>query len=406
MNTTREKLMNTVDYAIKKKLKFKNYVTMTRDISVTINKEYNIPIEITTDYLSRRKTLDDASLFMLFALLNKLDPDKAITIFTDKEYKKYQNYKYKPETIKFPLELPAVEIAEDQWMCVIDAKTLMKLRDAQLVEYNENTQRTLTRVVSSGIETYKITLNRKAVEGIKNSYTHGTYIPNTITLNMPEGTDYDYRIGKNGPSLIIDNIDHFDILDGYHRYIAISEIYNNDPSFDYAMELRIVSFREEKARQFIWQEDQKTKMSKIDSESFNQYKASNAIVKRIESGPLAGIIKSKGGIIESALLATILDHTYLKDIRKLVRSDEARIARRLEDGFMKLEESNTHVFDDKWSREFTVCAVFCFWRGHYDAKEILEFTDYAGDRISQRINGKDIMRLKNAWDEYTEIHNV
>ncbi len=43
------------------------------------------------------------------------------------------------------------------------------------------------------------------------------------------------------------------------------------------MEIRIVSFTEEKAKQFIYQKDQKTKMKQIDSAAMNQYSPANTV---------------------------------------------------------------------------------------------------------------------------------
>ena len=402
MKTNQDNISKQVGRIIKKTLTFKDYVKKIRDYSLAIQEHYNIPIDITMDYLSGKKRLYDATPFMLFAILQTLDPSKLNYYFTDKEIKKFSTLKYEPERINFPIELPAVQIATDQWMCMIDVKLLMLLRDAQLIEYNENTQRTLTRVERSGTQIYKITLNPKAVEGIKNSFLKGTYIPNTITLNMPEDTEYDFKFTKDGPTLVIEHIEHFDILDGYHRYIAMSELYNANPEFDYSMELRIVSFREEKARQFIWQEDQKTKMSKVNSESFNQYKASNIITKRICSGPYGQVIRDKDGVIDPATFANILDHTYLRHKTNLSRLDEVLMSKEIESDFKVLEQDYS-IYDNKWSKEFATCVIFALWKQMHDAHEIKEFADFAAKRISKNLSGRDITRLEEALEEFAYV---
>jgi len=46
----------------------------------------------------------------------------------------------------------------------------MKLREAQKIYYNTNTQRTLQRIVENGQESYRIMLNRTAVQEIKTAY--------------------------------------------------------------------------------------------------------------------------------------------------------------------------------------------------------------------------------------------
>ena len=103
------------------------------------------------------------------------------------------------------------------------------------------------------------------------------YIPDDITLNMPEeGSKFRYENGK----LTISELPggKFDITDGYHRYLAMCAIYNIDKSFDYPMELRITNFDLATCQQMIFQKDQKTQMKKEDSATFNQYDVGNQIV--------------------------------------------------------------------------------------------------------------------------------
>ena len=99
-----------------------------------------------------------------------------------------------------------------------------------------------------------------------------------------------------------------DILDGYHRYISMSEIVREDPTFDYPMMIQIVSFSEEKARQFIFQEDQKTQMKKVDSAAMNQYNPANTAVAKLNTDPnsnLRGEIVKTTGKIDPSFLAAL-----------------------------------------------------------------------------------------------------
>ena len=144
-------------------------------------------------------------------------------------------------------------------------------------------------------------------------------------------------------------------------------------------------------------------MSKIDSESFNQYKLSNAIVKRICSGSYNEVIKNKGGIIDAAILSNVLDFTYLRGKTTVARSDEIGLSRAIEKDLNKLEESNPKIFDTRWKREETICIIFCLWKGIYDATKIKSFTSYASEQISIKLNGKDIMRLNKALEEFEDV---
>lgn len=395
-----------VEEAVQRQLRNleKNPSTYRSNINSLIDeivKQYGISFSEASDLLSQRTHVSTASDFELFAIMNALNDGLIKDYFTPIEIKKYSTYKVKEIKLTFPIEFNVIQIAEDQWLGSITAKQLMLFRDTQFINYNQNTQRTMTRVNKGVFESYKITLNRKAIEGIKTSFARNAYIPNTITLNLPDDAEFDYDEDEN--KLIITSLSHFDILDGYHRYIAISELTNNSPDFDYSMELRIVSFSEEKAKQFIWQEDQKTKMSKADSATFNQYKASNIIAQRLNSGPLRGIINNNGGIIDTAVLTNILDYTYLKGKQDLTRSEEISLAKKIGKDFERLEESDPTIFDKTWPRNYTICVIYAMYKDCFDAKKISLFAKEAQKEISIRLNQRDISRLDDVWKEVSSV---
>ena len=395
-----------VEEAIQRQLKEyeKNpstYRETIKSLSDELVKRRGISFSEASDLLSQRLHVSAASDFELFAMMEVLNSSLITNYFTPIEIKKYTNLKVQEPEISFPIEFNVIQVAEDQWLGNITAKQLMLFRDTQFINYNQNTQRTMTRINRGVFESYKITLNRKAIEGIKKSFTRNAYIPNTITLNLPDDAEFDYDENEN--KLIITSISHFDILDGYHRYIAISELTNSDPDFDYTMELRIVSFSEEKAKQFIWQEDQKTKMSKADSATFNQYKASNIIAQRLNSGALRGIVNNNGGIIDTAVLTNILDFTYLKGKQDLTRSEEISLAKKIDKDFEKLEEDDPNIYDNRWDREYTICVVYSLFRGCFDVEIINAFAEKAGPEISTRLNQRDISRMDSVWKETIDV---
>ena len=228
-----------------------------------------------SDYLRCAKEIPLDEYFKLFVLTVVTMNDRLAEFFTETEINTYKNQKIE-KSDDFPLVFDVVEIANDQWIGRVTVKELMKLRNLHLVNYNANTQRALRRVTINGVEQFKIFINAKAKNAIKESLETRAYIPNTITLNIPEDADYSFK----GNKLTINEINHFDIIDGYHRYCAIQELYDLNHDFDYNIELRLVCFTEEKAKRFIWQEDQKTKMRKIDSERMNTSSLSNQFCDR------------------------------------------------------------------------------------------------------------------------------
>lgn len=323
------------------------------------NRKYEMPEKVSSDYITMRKDLVDASVFALFIIADVIKPTLIPQYFAPKEIKSLSKEKWNIEKISFPLQYHMVQISEEQFIGKISVKELMLLRNAQLIKYNENTQRTMQHIVKGKTELFKISLNKTAVYNIMNSYESDLYIPNTITLNMPEDAEYYYD--EKNSQLEITSLDYFDMLDGYHRYIALSKIVNQNPEFDYEMELRIVQFEEDKAKRFIWQEDQKTKMRKIDSESMDTSKASNKIVERLNMNccELGGKISRNKGIINAANLANIIDVVMLKDVKK---ADERLAIRNISaditDIFDFYTNERPELAKKPWNKLFTYVLIY------------------------------------------------
>ena len=335
------------------------------------NEIYDIPKGIVSDLVSRRMSMSEASEFVLFILLdsmhNVLNNHKISQIdefYTMQEFQYYRKTKYKIENIKFPLIFKMVQIEDDQWTGKIDVKTLMQLRQAQMINYNTNAQRTMQKIVRGDKESYKITLNQKAIGEISSAYSNKTFIPNTITLNIPAEIDSDFYYDEETCSLIIKSLDHFDVTDGYHRYIAACQVSDLDQDFNYNMELRIVNFTEDKAKQMIFQEDQKTKMRKIDSNSMNMNKAANIVVERLNENirsNLKGLINRNDGIVPFGEFAELIDYFYFKGIGKeKERSTTIRAVAELTNDFNMLTEYNTEYLERKMTYKTLLAAMFCF----------------------------------------------
>lgn len=351
MIKTKEELANKIKPLCEKVLFDKE---KSNNILQEMQTSFNIPTGMTMDLLTGRINLEDANEFILFALCSCLDKEleknNTNKYFTSIEIEGYSKSKYQEETIKFPIEIKCIPVAADQWIGSIDVDFIMKLRKAQLINYNANAQRTLQKVVKGERSYYKITLNKDAINKISESMNNGNYIPNTITLNMPETTDFSYDDSKC--ILSIKSLDHFDISDGYHRYIAMGQLKDKNPDFNYPMELRIVMFSEDKVKQFIYQEDQKTKMKKIDSDSMNMNAPENLVVERLNRDVIFNFknkIARNNGSINYGELATIIKYFYFKgqtvdkSVKRIIE-----VENEVRDKFNKLTEVNIDLLDKNY----------------------------------------------------------
>lgn len=281
--------------------------------------QHNIATGTMMDLIADRTVLKDASDFLLFVLTREIDKidktDITSEFFTEIEIKGYSKQKVEEENV-FPIKIKCIKVTTDQYIGATNTDFLLSLRKAQLINYNENAQRTMQRVVRGENTYYKITLNAKAVKAIENSLDTNTFIPNTITLNIPEDVSSEYYYDEDSSTLVINSLEHFDISDGYHRLIAIYREKDRNPDFTYPVELRIVTFSDDKVKQFIFQEDQKTKMSKVDSNSMNMSNQANIVTERLSRDTdfdFVGKIQRNGGQINFGDLATLIDYFYFKD---------------------------------------------------------------------------------------------
>lgn len=342
---------------------------------------FHIPISIVADICSKRKDISEVNDFIAFAFLKTIKESLLSTYFTETEIKAFSEMKYESAgkiTGSLVFE-NMIQISDDQWVGRISARQLMQLKEAQLIKYNENTQRTLKRVVRGENRFYEISLNKRAVNEMKILFKNGAYIPDDITLNIdidPDEYDPKEKTLTFSPPRIMD------IIDGYHRYIAISKVCMEDPEFDYPMEIRIVSFSEEKAKQFIFQKDQKTKMKKADSESMNQFSSSNQVVDGLNtnsSSNLQGMISRNGGNIDYSFLSAVISSYYFPDKKgKYPKKEMIKVLGDLQKKFNSLTTEDMdwleHVFTD---REIQVI-IFCFSKGISDnrtIRKVLEETE-------------------------------
>ena len=351
-----------------------------KEICAYNNDVYDIPKSITSDYLSLRKPLIEANSFILFCLLDAIENvnnrtnSKIPEFFVEKEIKTYSKAKFDTGKIKFPLRFKMIQITEEQWIGYIDFNILMKLRAAQLIVYNEETQRAMQRVVRGEDETWKIAIKESSVVEIAESYENESYIPTPLTFNIPEDVESDFYYDENTCELVINTLDHFDITDGYHRYVSACRVCDKNDKFNYPMELRITAFTEEKAKHFIFQEDKKTKMKKMDSSSYNMNDDANIIVRRINSNSLCnirGCINNNKGLINAGQLSDLIRFFYFKGIKVNEKGKRNQIivsvSNDLIESFNMLTEYDSKYLDTSYTYKSLVVIITCF--NHYKDKD-------------------------------------
>lgn len=325
--------------------------------------KYAIPYGITMDMIARGKLSEqnDHILFCLLdGLLQVLEDKEEIRnnilekFYSSVEVKTYSTTKKPNERIKFPLVIKCHQVTEDQWIGVTDTEWFMKLRECQLINYNEETQRTLTHKIKNGNDFYSVTVKRPTVEGIRKRLRNGEYIPTPITLNIPiddESVDFYYDSGDN--TLVINKLRWFDICDGYHRYVAMREEKDENPEFNYNWELRIINFTEERAKYFVYQEAQRAKLSKADANTMDIFAISNRIadgLNRDSAFNLFGEINNSGGNIPLSAFIKALNYFYANNKEyKNENIFRLNVIKDLREKFNYLTNTNDKYLTQKYS---------------------------------------------------------
>ena len=375
----------------------RNAVTK-REVINELYERYNIPFDISSDIFSFRKSLSEVSILILFALTDIILNKSLKHYFTQTEIDTYKTAKYEYDKPINTITFRMLPVNDDQWIGVTDVKTMMKLRDHQMIHYNGDTQRALQQVIRHGNVIMQPHLYMRAVTSISELYDKNEFIPNTLTLNLPEYAEYSYN--ERTCELTI-STSHFDITDGYHRYVAMGYEYDNKKDFNYPTELRITKFSTVRAQGFIWQEDQKTKLKVIDSNYLNPSDYGNMIVRRLdEDSNLRGKINNKDGVIDAPYLAECINKIWKPKSNKEV-VDFTKDIRTL---LNKFTEDNTEYIDKKWSNLEIISIFYAFYRGlntHQTEDYIVRCNDMDFE-VSRKVKKKDIDTLAKVVKRYVQ----
>ena len=152
-------------------------------------------------------------------------------------------------------------------MSTISSKKLFELYKNQIINYNKNTQRPLKEVTKHGVKTYKINKNKQSVNAIKEDLKKGLFIPNCLTFNINmDNPSNEYYVDEENGELVLEN-GQFDLIDGFHRYSAITELLLENPDIEFNFGIWIMNFDENKSCRFIAQEDKRNKINKTYTKS-------------------------------------------------------------------------------------------------------------------------------------------
>lgn len=224
-----------------------------------------------------------------------------------------------------------IRVSDFQWVTVIDSDLLYSMYKNQAILYNPRTQRGLEKVMRRGNVRYKISINQNSVKEIEEALLNETYTPDDLTFNLNrENASLDYVTTDTSIQI---NSGQVDIIDGYHRYIALTNIKNENPDFKCNFVLNIMEFDEDTACNYIAQRDKRNKIKKQYISSIDQSNQLSRVVKSLnKSGALYGCVGQSGtATIDAAMLSAFLGAYYPK--AKKDRIEATKVLKRMQDVF-------------------------------------------------------------------------
>lgn len=280
--------------------------------------------------------------------------------FSPNEIKMYSTSKNQILKSIFPLSFEnVIQVGDRQFLTTITSQRLYEFYKHQIVIYNLNTQRNPKIVIKDGEEKLIININRRSVASIISLLKRNLFVPNALTFNIREernGAEYEYD--EDNAELIVFN-NGFDIIDGYHRYLALTRVMDENPDFNFTFILNIVNFTEEEARRYIAQEDKRNKINSSYSKSLDTTKYESILVSRLNGDSasyLYGQIQAiKNAKIDAGKMITIIGQILTLRSNADVVATEKKLCEYLN----KLFDLNTDYLYDFSISDMRV-ALCCF----------------------------------------------
>lgn len=271
------------------------------------------------------------------------------TYFSDKEIVRFSSLKADYLKIDiYPIRIsPVIEIAEDQWVTKISIDLLKEFYDNQLIIYNPRTQRQLKQRRRGQDVSYTIDIVSSSVKAIEGLMSKGEFVPNALTLNLNvDDPEVDFDIVE---SELILNSGKFDIIDGFHRFRAAINTKIKNPDFQFNFILNIMNFTEDKACQYIEQEDKRNKISKSYLASMDKSSPTNIIIDKLnntlDSPVRSKIERAHRGEIDRSTLFSLLE--FILKTKSMSRSQCIKTAVFIINILKIVQENDPDViFDD------------------------------------------------------------
>lgn len=157
-----------------------------------------------------------------------------------------------------------LQINYDQFTIKASINQVIKWRDINKLKYNPDTQRDLIYKDSKGGVLIKtVDINEKSIDEMMELISTNDFFADELTININTdiNVNSDQLIQIKDKKLIIPHNAQIDLIDGFHRYVALCKYKDLNPDFEFTIKFNLVMWDTEKANKFILQQDKKNHLS-------------------------------------------------------------------------------------------------------------------------------------------------
>ena len=316
----RKELQTTLNRKIKQIKEFPR--SAQKEVEKIMSTKYNVKFGDTVDIFNGISpfSVNELSDEMLYKLMNSirkvaldryesLDPSDlfAKRYFTDEEIEQYEKPLDDEEDFDIVIS-DWKQVGDNKYTIYVTIDEVIRWRNYNKLRFNPETQRDLVTIIVKGVPIKKLDINRKSVNEMKELRKKGLYFPVRGIINI--NPDYfDKPIIKDG-KMIIPAETHMDLIEGFHNYIAMCEVKDENPNYEELCEFDIMLLNVDDANMFILQMDKKNHFKTNQTIRMDRINQVNYIIDQLnKSGEfhLYGTINSSMAVFINRIITRLFD---------------------------------------------------------------------------------------------------
>lgn len=394
----RIELENILKFVIDKNTKNRKFINQI------IDEEENLEISTAfEEVINGAKTLSSLSIPMLCLLTcaayDATESEDIIPTeyFTQSEINQYKSMAYddvnnESNGLKLPIVFDnVIALDPENYVMVIDTQFLVKMLHNNLIHYDYISQRSAIYLKGKDGDAIPVQdLNMKSVVEISDNMLNGTYLPDTLSLNVysddVEPLTYDPKKKK----LEIHDGAYITILDGFHRLRGAERALYTNPDLPQKLFLTIRSYDEETSKRYFGQINTVNVVAPERLRELKSERNSDLVVKELQrKSELKEKIASAPAISKVAKHLTtfdLLSYTIDKVFNPKTRLEAKEIAIYLGDFFDYLIGNYYEEFVLKVNNYRKTYSHPLMFAGYITIAKIMQEKDMNFKKVTQVIN--------------------